>query len=157
MSEQPDEDETPVESGSLADNLSFVRPDHELEMLVAAVNEGPICLGVTLVVGGQFVSGELISFNTFWQETADDIQGWNAGDGTGGAFEHGDAVTRGLADAYRERTLSADDEDDSDDAWPPRYIHLRNAVIHHGTFRFEVRRWRGRLALVAGWSFGQPS
>ena len=162
MTEQPHEPEATqdqdagqventVESGSIRDDLSFVRPDHELEGLVTVANSVGLGMSMTLVTNGAVLSGNLIGYSQFWNETADLFEGMDVTD------ENAAAGVRALAESYRKRAEEglADDEDDS--PWPPRYVHLNEAWVHDGAKYVNVGLWRGRLALVVGWSFGHSS
>lgn len=149
--QEADEVESPVESGSIRDDLSFVRPDNELEGLVNVANRIGLGMSMTLVTNGAVVSGNLIGYSQFWNETANRFEGMDISD------ENAAAGVRALAESYRERAEEglADDQDDS--PWPPRYVHLNDAWVHDGAKYVNVGLWRGRLALVVGWSFGQSS
>lgn len=147
------DDESPVESGSIRDDLSFVRPDNELEGLVNVANTVGLGMSMTLVTNGAVVSGNLIGYSQFWNETADLFEGMDVTD------KDAAAGVRALAESYRKQAQEglAYDEDDDEARWPPRYVHLKDAWVHDGAKYVNVGLWRGRMALVVGWSFGQSS
>lgn len=146
---QSDAADEGVESESLEDNVSFARPDPELETLVSVANTTGLSVKLTLVTNGAVVSGTLISYNRFWHDTASIFEEMDA------PSERVRVATRTLARAFRENAHDDPAEDDSA-PWPPRFIHLKDARIHNGHRYISVERWRGRMALVVGWSFGQP-
>ncbi|MGQ2910794.1 hypothetical protein [Aeromicrobium sp.] len=153
-----EENETPTverdEPDSDSDNLSFARPDSELEVLVRLSNKLGLGMSITLTTPGGIVAGELCSYKEFWNGTAERFENMSSDN------EGADEVAKALAQAYRDRATDFDSESDEDDdeeqpEWPPRYIHLRNTRIHDGHQYLTGALWRGRLAQVAGWSFGR--
>jgi len=152
-----EDDARGIESNSLSDNVSFLRPDAELEMLVSVANDVGISWGITLVTTGGVVTGNPIPYSMFWNSTANEIEAIPATDPASAA------ANGALAKSYRERAAAAEaerakpDEDKDKDRWPPRYIHLKDTRIHDGGRSVELGLWRGELARVVGWSFGAPS
>jgi hypothetical protein len=108
-------------------------------------------MGVTLHVSGTIVSGELVSYGTFWEEFRTLVKG----DGSDAGREiFADAFTDGILDAGGAPASAADDEAVLPSA--PMYIHLRRAAIWGpgGESALAKTLWRGRLSHVSAWSVG---
>lgn len=148
--QETDETGDDVASGSLADDASFARPDFELETLVDIANRVGVGVNVTLMTSGGVISGTLMAHSQFWDETADTIEKF----APDGEAEAPAAARHALASGYRKIATEARAELETEDHWPPRYVHLQNATFHDGARYVTVPIWRGRLATVVGWSFG---
>lgn len=147
-----------VEPGSIRDDLSFARPDPFLQSLVALANNPGVGLDVTLLVDGLVVTGETIPHAMFWNEQADDMEGWTPGASTDAdSADVALMAAKAFAEVFRGRAneAAALAEDESESAFLPRYIHLRNATIHSPGQVRNVGLWRGRLSAVSGWSLGR--
>jgi hypothetical protein len=139
---------------SLVEDVN-TRPDDVLRLLVGIVNaskdEGfDWGMGVTLHVSGTIVSGELVSYGTFWEE----FRAFVKGDGS-------DAVREMFADTFTDGILGAGaapavDDDEAAAPSAPTYIHLRRAAIWGpgGESALAKTLWRGRLSHVSAWSVG---
>jgi hypothetical protein len=129
---------------------SDVQADWVLETLVTMANAVPSgsFVGITLNVEGQVVSGKLISAIQYYRSYADI---WEGALGTG---EH----SKGYIEPWRELALTMETEDsESEDAPPPRYIHLADAKYIYGTSIIptsEGMLWRGLISKVSGFSLG---
>ncbi|MFJ4834655.1 hypothetical protein ACIP79_32815 [Streptomyces sp. NPDC088747] len=121
-------------------------PDLQLQMLVRLVGQDPqAALPVTLVVGGAFLSGDLISHEAW---TADWARSLHGIDGPGAE----------LLERFPEQVdqAVADKEGRPAPQRLPQWIHLRDATGFAGTGRTVVMPlWRGRLTDVSGWSLGK--
>ncbi|MFI6334031.1 hypothetical protein [Streptomyces sp. NPDC050535] len=121
-------------------------PDLQLQMLVRLVGEDPqAALPLTLVVGGAFLSGHLISHEAWTAEWARSLHGV---DDPGAELlarfpEQVDEVVAAKQDHPVPRRL-------------PQWIHLRDATGFAGTGgNVLMPLWRGRLTDVSGWSLGK--
>ena len=127
--------------------------DWHLQMLVEDANDFGVEVPITLFVPGAVVAGVLTSGKVYFELFADRFSaGWPA-DGRGRLRESmaspGEAYPR-LAPGEKSVRLH-----------PAQFIHLRDArivdVAGRGPAQGDGLLWRGRLATVAGYSFGQPS
>ena len=130
----------------LTDLVLNTSPDQFLEALVTVANEGHVSeLSITLWVGGQIVSGQLVSAARYLDETALLLE----------QSAHGHGVEQ-IVDIYRRLALAAQVVS-SDHDEVPVYIHLLDATF--GPTRSSVgeprRHWRGRLSRVDGWILGR--
>jgi hypothetical protein len=100
-------------------------------------------LSVTLQVGGQLVSGDLISGLNYFETMAEKMK-----TAQGNAESH---ITDALASIMESLKDAYKPEANGPDQLPPTYIHLRNArfVGLPGTSATGIY-WRGRLSAVDG-------
>lgn len=151
-----------VEADSLADNVSMLRPDYSLETLQALANDVGVTIPITLTVGGLVISGDLVSGKDYFESAAVNMRSAQTTDSTGGGpIEALQSLPDRLAqffDGYaNDYPLRRDREEDADAAdLAPRYVHLGQATIRQGGGpTIKVGEWRGRLAVVSGWSLGR--
>ncbi|MFF1546063.1 hypothetical protein [Streptomyces sp. NPDC058291] len=123
-------------------------PDVQLQMLVRLIGQDPeAALPITLVVGGGFLHGDLISHEAWTTEWARSLRSF---DGPGAQLlkRFPEQVDQAVADKQGRPGPQR----------LPQWIHLRDATGAAGTGRPVVMPlWRGRLADVAGWSLGKPA
>lgn len=133
--------------------------DPMLQLFVRLMNSLDVQLGVTVLVGGTWVSGVLIPPRTFTEEAGADLVA-KAG-----------AEAEGLQVFFRElgRHWFPNDDELKDEAAAgtgprrgderPFHLHLRNArmVTTTGTIPIDGAYLRIRLAEVAGWVIGDFS
>jgi hypothetical protein len=133
-----------------ASNEGAERVSHDalMSLLVEVANGGGLKASMTLWIGGSIVSGELVGMGDYIEGVARELE--KVGD-TGST----------LADVFRQIGESWLAAVKSDDAPPPRLIHLENARSYSpgGTPIPSDRGvwWRGRLDSVDGWCFGELS
>lgn len=119
-------------------------PDPSLETLVHSVSrDDGLWLGVTLIVGGGIIDGDLISGKRWFDELSDWV-------GKGGGIESQMALD-GIF--HLEHELYAEE----DPGAPYAYAHLRDAKkdSHAGVLRMGLMRLR--LSEIGGWGLGRPN
>lgn len=117
-------------------------PDEFLRRTVNTINDAvPAArIGMTLVVGGQVVSGEACGLGEYLEAQIQVLEGLRA---------DGVPVVDELAGIYRE----SQDLEAEENPWEwPFHVHLINARVGGQL----VGPWRGRLVEVSGWSLGAP-
>ncbi|MEU9893863.1 hypothetical protein ACIBCS_20745 [Streptomyces phaeochromogenes] len=123
-------------------------PDVQLQMLVRLIGlDTEVALPITLVVGGGFLHGDLISHEAWAAGWASTLRGV---DGPGAR----------LLERFPEQVDQAvvDKQGNQGPQRLPRWIHLRDATGVTGTNgTVAMPLWRGRLADVSGWSLGKPA
>lgn len=122
-------------------------PDVQLQMLVRLVGQdAEAALPITLVIGGGFLHGDLISHASWRADWARTLRGID-GPGAQVLEQFPEQVDEAVADRHGyqgPRRL-------------PQWIHLRDATGIAGTSGTVVLPlWRGRLTDVSGWSLGRP-
>lgn len=135
-----------------AEPLSQQEPDWFLQSFVIAANKYGYGIPITLLVGGSWITGDLIGGREYFELLGKQITG-----------EPGAAETDSPYQTYIDRLYPEVDPDAEDDAGDPTldsptFIHLKNArQIHRGG---EVPNnhadilWRGRLVSVEGFMLG---
>ncbi|MGW1727480.1 hypothetical protein ACWCQK_31755 [Streptomyces sp. NPDC002306] len=122
-------------------------PDVQLQMLVRLIGQdAQAALPITLVVGGGFLCGDLVSHEAWRADWARSLRGI---DGPGAR----------LLERFPEQVdeAVADKRGDQVPQRLPQWIHLRDATGIAGTDGSVVMPlWRGRLTDVSGWSLGRP-
>lgn len=133
--------------------------DPMLRVLVDVCNNAPLQVGVSVLLGGAWVSGTLISPRMFTTEMADEMSRRDADvlrpffDQAGRLWFPAEVETD-KADADAART---DDEDDDDDRKLPLHLHLRHARVFNGGSEpvpVDGFYMRIRLEHVAAWTLG---
>jgi hypothetical protein len=133
--------------------------DPMLQLFVRLMNSLDVQLGVTVLVGGSWVSGILIPPRTFTEEAGTEL------------VEKAGAEAEGLRQFFRELGRHwFPKEDELEDQAPgggpaprrddrPFHLHLRNArmVTTSGAIPIDGAYMRIRLAEVAGWVIGDFS
>lgn len=145
-------------------------PDKLLQTLVYVVNSsaadvrkalserelqgtGGISIGITLVVGGSVISGNLIGAQEYFIGVGDAIK-------EGTTSKGGQSFRDALSQRFHELASEYDEEGPSDEKELPSYIHLKEArVFAAGTdpMPSEGMWWRGRLDRVDGFTLGALS
>jgi len=119
--------------------------DWLLQWLVKFVANTKVELGVTLTVGGNLVSGHLISHDSYFEQLAEDIS------------KPFTQFANGTDESMKEMILSFKPGDSSEDTPAFHFIHLKdcrtyssdgNPVCEAGVL------WRGRIAAVDGFTIG---
>ncbi|ALU59678.1 MULTISPECIES: gas vesicle accessory protein GvpU [Pseudomonas] len=119
--------------------------DWLLQWLVKFVANTKVEMGVTLSVGGNLVSGHLISHDTYFEQLADDISAPFS------SFANGTDAT------MKEMILSFKPGESSEDTPAFHFIHLKdcrtystdgNPICDAGVL------WRGRISAVDGFTIG---
>lgn len=129
--------------------------DRLLEGWVRATERGTMNFGVTLQVSGVLVSGILIS-------TGDYLKRFGAAFRDGAAKDEksakaGEVIFNQLVEAADQRQHKIDADTESEKLTPLDFIHLADARLYatQSAWPAEFPFWRGRLASVDGWMFGQ--
>jgi hypothetical protein len=132
---------------------SELAPDNVFAMLVHVANTSDVEMGVTLHVGGLIVTGRLISGATYWRESAQKLR--ESGQGPRELIEPMAEGMEKVAEAYSD--AYAADAADPDDHAATAFLHLRDAhtLVPQGPTPTAGALWRGRLASVDGFSFGE--
>lgn len=130
-------------------------PDWFLQTFVSMANKSDITVGVTLLVKGAVVTGQLIGgaeyFETFGRQF-------------GAAVGMSDEEAAGLykpiiEDMYSRQPETEEDSDDTPSDPGPGFIHLKNVRVCHGTSHVPENHdgilWRGKLAEVDGFILGE--
>jgi hypothetical protein len=132
---------------------SDLAPDNVFAMLVHVANTSDVEMGITLHVSGQMITGRLISGATFWTECAADLR-----DGGRGPAELIEPMAESMERVAAEyRKAYTDDEAVIEDPSITAFLHLRNAhtLGPQGPTPTDGALWRGRLASVDGFTFGE--
>jgi hypothetical protein len=132
--------------------------DPMLQLFVRLMNSLDVQLGVTVLVGGSWVSGILIPPRTFTEEAGTDL------------VEKAGAEAEGLQQFFRELGRQWFPSESEVEAAPPTaqttrredrpfHLHLRNArmVTTTGAIPVDGAYMRIRLAEVTGWVVGDFS
>ncbi len=132
--------------------------DPMLQLFVRLMNSLDVQLGVTVLIGGSWVSGVLIPPRTFTEEAGAEL------------VEKAGAEAEGLQQFFRELGRhwfpnESEVEAEATGGQAPRrddrpfHLHLRNArlVTTTGTIPLDGAYMRIRLAEVAGWVIGDFS
>lgn len=120
-----------------------VDADEILQVLVNTANKSvELSVSMTVAVSGCLVTGLLIGERRWFTEMEAGLPDMREG------------ITTAFRKAVVDDRNGADIEDD------PQYIHLKNArYLTGGGFAPNLRAtgffWRGRLAHVSAWSFGE--
>lgn len=151
------EDQEPTAEGpSLFDQPEGT--DWALAWLVYQAESLSIGQGITLMVGGSVISGDIIAGRTFFKELAERTS----------AAPNAESIHETLAEGWRTfaNLLHPGPETDGDGEPTPspvrgyRYIHLRDARIYTPGQdplppQGDGLLWRGKLAAVAGFTLGK--
>jgi len=125
-------------------------PDFLLQHLVSIANSTGLSMGVTLTVGGEVISGQLVGGKEYFELLKE-------------AFLTSTSNVKGVGEAFGEmldqysQIYSAPPEDGAQ----PSFIHLKQArVFSPGQTPMPSNGgllWRGRISNVAGFSIGSFS
>lgn len=117
--------------------------DSLLAFLVNLCNESSLEVGITLTVGGNLITGKLISGRKYCNEVASQMEA---------AGETGATIAK----YYREFGEEYFGKQDDDNFVTPEMIHLENAkVVGAGSVIQNLGFWRGRLRSVEGHTIGE--
>lgn len=119
--------------------------DWLLQFLVKFVVTTPVEIGVTLSVGGNLVSGQLISHDAYFKQLAEDMAAPFA------QFEDGTEAS------VKEIILSFTPGESADDTSAFHFIHLKDCKTYssdQSPICAEGVLWRGRIASVDGFNLG---
>jgi hypothetical protein len=160
MSMNDDADELPSETEPVATPNSEPLPNHVQDWLLVQLtnlaNEFQLEFGITLNVGGNLVSGTMISGKTYLKEMADLIEAH-----TKSKPKDSQAFEQIMIDFFKNWIPYYDNQsENTENAFSrvPRYIHMRNAQTVMGGGTVVPSKggilWRGRISAVDGFSFG---
>ena len=142
------------------DALAQHYPDWLLSRFVSMANTQGVSIGVTLVVGGNLVTGLIIGGREYFTEMGAALARATGSDPDAGAKDFGRLVEDLYPTAADEGDEARSKEEGQDPRTGVRFIHLRNARVLHGTTiipgNFQGHLWRGRLAAVDGFMLGEP-
>jgi hypothetical protein len=132
---------------------SELAPDNVLAMLVHIANTSDVEMGLTIHVAGLVVTGRLISGATFWVASAQKLR--ESGQGPTELIEPMAESMEKVAQAYRD--AYAEDPTDPGDPSTSAFVHMRDAhtLVPQGPTPTAGALWRGRLASIDGFSFGE--
>ncbi|MFM0060631.1 hypothetical protein PQR64_33910 [Paraburkholderia phytofirmans] len=120
--------------------------DFYLQHLVTMANTEGVEMGITVILGGTVVTGQLISGKTYFESFGEMFaSAWNAD-------EDG---KKAIQDAMSEPAKMYGPG--QSDAAGPSFIHLKNATVRtpSGALPNEGALWRGRLTEVSGFMLGE--
>lgn len=127
--------------------------DWFLKTFVTMANESNISVGITLLVKGALVSGEIISGPKYFEEL-----GKQFGGALGMNEDDGAALWRPLAESLYVKSEPYE-EVDGNTQQNPSFIHLKSVKIFQAATCLPTSHegvlWRGRLAEVDGFILGQ--
>lgn len=143
----PKEQLSDVELKLFSDGQSV---DWYLQKLVSIANSSGIQFGITLVVGGSVVSGQLVGGQKYFEEFAREFaEAWPG--------ERREDIRRAFA-SNAEIYQRSPQEDEK--GFPPQFIHLIDARCFYPGSQLPNNRgvlWRGRINAVSGFSLGMLS
>jgi hypothetical protein len=123
--------------------------DWYLQKLVSLANEAGLEMGLTLLVGGNIVSGTLISGKKYFETFAAEFSA---------AWPGEDKET--IRTSFASYTSIYDHAERQEEAPPPQYIHLQNTKFHSASGNIPSSGgvlWRGRINAVSGFNLGSLS
>lgn len=129
--QEVEKEEAPIVDPTLKDLV--------LVTLVNTCNKSDLEIGITLLVGGIVITGNLVSGKKYI-------------DGVASLFEEANA--KALAEWYREFGEEAYGSEGSHQSQIPEMIHLKDAKIMDGTATHNVGWWRGKINSVDGHNIG---
>lgn len=136
--------------------MSYGSPDNLLEWFVRIVNDYELEIGMTLLIGGSMVTGQLISGRKYLKRIGDQV---NAAMGV----QAETPLFQDWIDRYYGEPRS-DGGDESDQEREPiitTYVHMAGVRIRQGSQEILSSAagtlWRGRLSCVDGFILGELS
>ncbi|MDR6503549.1 hypothetical protein J2785_006742 [Burkholderia ambifaria] len=144
--EQPQQDVKETEVPVNAAMVERPKIDFYLQSLVTMANKHGVEMGITIILGGTVVTGQLISGKTYFETFgAQFAAAWNSDDDG----------KKAIQDAFSEPAKMYGP--DKGDTAGPSFIHLKNATVRtpSGYLPNEGVLWRGRLTEVSGFMLGQ--
>lgn len=152
--EEAETDEGPTTTRLLQEIASSQMPDLWLALWVSIVDRSEdVSIGITLMVQGTVVSGDLVSGRVYFEGLAREVRDI----GTGDAAEAYAATLDKGAEMYPVMKLRHESDDPDDDKADPAYVHLRNAhVLSSSGAPIQGINvwWRGRLSSVDAFWMG---
>lgn len=121
--------------------------DWLLQWIVDFVVRTDIDIGVTLTVGGNLITGRLISHKKYFEILSNDFSK---------AFE---SVGEQSAKTIKDQIVSFGPSEHAGEEEPaPQYLHLKDSHIYtnaEGPIYSSGALWRGKIGSVDGFTFGQ--
>jgi len=120
--------------------------DWLLQFLVKFVVTTPVEIGITLSVGGNLVSGQLISHDAYFKQLAQDLATPLS------QFE------AGVDESMKQIILSFTPGESADNTTAFHFIHLKDSKTYpsdQNPICAEGVLWRGKIASVDGFTIGQ--
>lgn len=134
-------------------------PDILLSNLVGLVDDAhvlknaEIAIPLTVHVSGLIVSGDLVSYKSYFEGLAGQLREDGSADRT-----MREALAEGYSLLLNDLEVAERDRAGQQDGTSvPAYIHLRDATTHSpgNPGYFPKTLWRGRLSHVSAWSMGR--
>lgn len=123
-----------------------------LTMFINTVNNTDISMGITLNIGGQIITGNLISYKRYLREVGEQFGNTNDEHGIGIALKDS---FKSVADEVEKIFANTENtEDDGNKPQEPNFIHLSEVRII-GQTNVTSKHWRGKLSSVDGFIFGR--
>jgi hypothetical protein len=147
-----------VDRGLLNRSVVEQGPDEYLAAVVATIDVHPeVSIGVTLLVGGLLVSGQIESGEAWFEHHREDLESRQPG--FGAIFES--EIERYAEERSRAESTPVENRTDEErDRVIVSYVHLRDVTIlaaDGSPLSDQPTRWRCRLAAIDGWRFGPIS
>lgn len=121
--------------------------DWLLQWLGGFINDSKVSVGMTLTIGGNQITGTMISHQAYFERLAKDF-----------STPFG-AQSSELQQVLHARILAFNSEESAeDDQLPVQYIHLDNARVHAGGNQILPDKgtlWRGKISAVEGFILGE--
>lgn len=119
--------------------------DTLLNSFIKMVNKFDFSVGLTLTIGGQTISGNLISYKSYFQKTSEEFK--NVSDG--------DFVNKILSDRFASFSKEAEAEEESEIELDSPFIHLSDAVIINDNKDIALGLWRGKISSIDGFTIAK--
>jgi hypothetical protein len=119
--------------------------DWLLQFLVKFVVTTPVEIGITLSIGGNLVTGQLISHDAYFEQLADDM-----------AAPLG-KIEKSAEESMKNIILSFSPRESADDTTAFHFIHLKDCKTYssdQSAICAEGVLWRGKIASVDGFTIG---
>lgn len=134
-------------------NIQEPESDWMLRYLVNLANQQGLQMGITLQVDGMLVSGILVGGQTYFEGITQNIS-----EAMGASEE-----TKSIPELFQRINKAVQTEAGADKPMPPpAYIHLKNTYFFNTANDTPIPNgegvwWRGKLAQVSGFFFGNLS
>ncbi len=119
--------------------------DWLLQFLVKFVVTTPVEIGITLSIGGNLVTGQLISHDAYFKQLAEDMAA------PFGQFENG------VDESMKQIIMSFTPGESAEDTTAFHFIHLKDCKTYssdQSAICAEGVLWRGKIASVDGFTIG---
>ncbi|WP_244110275.1 gas vesicle accessory protein GvpU [Burkholderia cenocepacia] len=130
----------------------YDQADWFLQSLINIVNGSGITFSITLNVGGQTITGQLVGGKQYFEGFADAFSG---------ALPDKEEAEQVRADFASYGNIYANEDGTPKDLSPPHYIHLKNARCFPTAGNSIPANggvwWRGRISQVDGFFLGELS